>query len=354
MTPAELEARLARLEAYDLRRVHPNLRLGTASDRYAGWIGQIYPEHYRREIKTRPRRLEGRTFEERVLPVASVRDYFEHFDVLELDFTFYRPLREADGRPTASLFTLQQYATHAPPEARFLLKAPQQFFAATLRRTRGGRVTYEENPHYLDAEACRRQFLEPAREVLGERLLGVIFEQEYRRVGESPDPEANIAALDAFFDALDGDVQAHLELRSAHLLTPAYFDWLAARGLGFVFSHWTWLPPIRRQWRLCGERFTAADRNVVVRLLTPLEMTYAEAYARAYPFDRPVPELAGTRQARDMVLDVTALVFRAAMEDAVVNVIANNRAWGNAPDLARAIARRVLEEVRRRSLRASD
>ncbi len=55
-----------------------------------------------------------------------------------------------------------------------------------------------------------------------------------------------------------------------------------------------------------------------------------------------------------MVLDVTALVFRAAIEGAVVNVIANNRAWGNAPDLARAIARRVLEEVRRRSLRASD
>ncbi len=350
MTPATLKERLARIEAFDLRRVHPNLRLGTASDRYAGWIGQIYPEHYRRAIKTRPRRLEGRTFEERMLPIASVRDYFTHFDVLELDFTFYRPLREADGRPTSALFTLQQYASHAPASACFLLKAPQQFFAATLRRTRGSRVLYETNPHYLDAEACRRQFIEPARDVLGDRLLGVIFEQEYRRVDDSPDPDANIAALDAFFDALNGEVQAHLELRSPHLLTPAYFDWLDRRGLGFVFSHWTWLPPLRQQWRLCGERFTAADRNAVVRLLTPLQMTYAEAYARAYPFDRPVPELASTRQARDMVLDATALVFRAATEGVTVNVIANNRAWGNAPDLARTIARRVLEEVRRREM----
>ncbi|MDQ7041230.1 MAG: DUF72 domain-containing protein [Rhodothermus sp.] len=350
MTPTTFEERLARIEAFDLRSVHPNLRLGTASDRYAGWIGQIYPEHYRRTIKARTRRLEGRTFEERMLPIASVRDYFKHFDVLELDFTFYRPLREADGRPTSSLFTLHQYATHAPASARFLLKAPQQFFAATLRRSRGDRVLYETNPHYLNAEACRHQFIKPARDVLGDRLLGVIFEQEYRRVDDSPDPEANIAALDAFFDALNGEVQAHLELRSSHLLTPAYFDWLDRRGLGFVFSHWTWLPPLRRQWRLCGERFTAADRNAVVRLLTPLQMTYAEAYVRAYPFDRPVPELAGTRQARDMVLDATALVFRAAMEGVTVNVIANNRAWGNAPDLARTIARRVLEEVRRRQM----
>lgn len=337
--------RRARIEAFDLRNVHPNLRLGTASDRYAGWIGQIYPEHYRRAIKTRLHRLEGQTFEERVLPVASVRDYFTHFDLLELDFTFYRPLREADGRPTPSLFTLQQYATHAPPTARFLLKAPQLFFAATLRRTRGGQAFYEANPHYLNAKACRRQFLEPAREVLGEQLLGVIFEQEYRRVDESPDPEANISALDAFFSALGNEVPAHLELRSAHLLTPAYFDWLAQKGLGFVFSHWTWLPPLRQQWRLCGERFTAADRNAVVRLLTPLGMTYAEAYARAYPFDHPVPELASTPQARDMVRDVTALVFHAAKQKVTVHVIANNRAWGNAPDLARTIACRVLESA---------
>lgn len=348
--PTVFEAQRARIDAFELRHVHPNLRLGTASDRYAGWIGQIYPAYYQRTIKTRSRRLEGRTFEERTLPVSSVRDYFAHFDVLELDFTFYRPLREADGRPTASLFTLQQYALHAPPDAQFLLKAPQQFFAATLRRSRNGTVTYEPNPHYLNAEACRQQFLEPAREVLGTRLLGVIFEQEYRRVDDSPDPAANVAALDAFFDRLGSDVQAHLELRSPHLLTPVYFDWLARRGLGFVFSHWTWLPSLRRQWRLCGERFTAADRNAIVRLLTPLEMTYAEAYTRAYPFDRPVPELAETRQAREMVLDVTALVFRAAMEGVIVNVIANNRAWGNAPDLARTIARRVLEEVRRRNM----
>ena len=31
---------------YFFRDAHPNLRLGTASDRYAGWIGQIYTRDY--------------------------------------------------------------------------------------------------------------------------------------------------------------------------------------------------------------------------------------------------------------------------------------------------------------------
>jgi uncharacterized protein YecE (DUF72 family) len=32
----------------------------------------------------------GKTFIEEVLPVDSVQEYFEHFPVLEIDFTFYR------------------------------------------------------------------------------------------------------------------------------------------------------------------------------------------------------------------------------------------------------------------------
>jgi hypothetical protein len=53
-----------------------------------------------------------------------------------------------------------------------------------------------------------------------------------------------------------------------------------------------------------------------------------------------------------MVLDVAALVFQAAEQQVYLSVylsvIANNRAWGNAPSLAQAIATRVLDEVQRR------
>jgi uncharacterized protein YecE (DUF72 family) len=338
----------AQIDAYDFRSLHPRVRFGTASDRYAGWIGQVYPERYAPKVKSRTRRLGGETYEERTLPVASVADYFEHFGVLELDFTFYRPLLDADGEPSNTLFFLQQYAEHAPDDARFLLKTPQTYFARTLRRSRGGEVRYVDNEDFLNADAYVQQFHEPARRVLGERLVGFIFQQEYQRVRESPSPEENVAELDGFFSAIPGDVQAHLELRSEHLLAPPYFGWLEDRGLGFVFSHWTWLPPIRDQWRRGGERFTAANGEVVARLLTPRDVKYAKAYAAAYPFDQTVPEIAETQQARDMVLDATALIFQAQKQQATLNLIANNRAWGNAPALAQAIAHRMVDEVEKR------
>ena len=348
MTDYSITSRREQVGAYGFHDVHPNVRFGTASDRYAGWIGQIYPEAYEAQVQSRTRRLGGQTFEERMLPVETVGDYFAHFGVLELDFTFYRPLREADGRPSPSLFVLQQYAAHAPEDAMFYLKVPQTYFARTLRRSAGGRVSYEDNPSFLDAAAYTAQFHEPAVEVLGERLAGMLFEQEYQRVSESPAPEENVAELDAFFQRIPNDVQAHVELRSEHLLVPPYFEWLASRGIGFVFSHWTWLPPIRKQWRLSGGVFTAADGTAVTRLLTPQNVKYEQAYAMAHPFDRTVPEIAETQQARDMVLDAVALTYQAERQDALLNVIANNRAWGNAPALAQTIAYRILDEEEKR------
>ncbi len=338
-----VDERRADVAGYDFRRVHECLAFGTASDRYAAWIGQVYPERWRSEVQTRKKKLGGETFEERQLPVASVVDYFAHFSVLEIDFTFYRPLVEDDGEAGSNYFVLQQYAEHAPAEAFFLLKAPQAFAARTLRRGGKGGPRYEENPTYLDADAYTRQFLDPATELLGDRLRGILFEQEYTRVAESPAPEAFVANLDGFFRAVPDTVQTHLEVRSPHLLVPAYVDWLEARGLGFVFSHWQYLPSIKEQWERTGGRLTAADGNVVLRLLNPRGTSYAEAFAAAYPFDAPVPALAETAQARQMVDEATALAYRAAESGRTLNVIANNRAWGNSPALAQAVAARFLD-----------
>jgi uncharacterized protein YecE (DUF72 family) len=339
-----LSDRRSAVDTYDFRHVHPNVRFGTASDRYAGWIGQIYPEaEYAGRVSSRSRTLQGQSYEERQVPIESVRAYFDHFEVLELDFTFYHPLLD-DGEPSSNYFVLSNYLDHAPDDAAFLLKAPQKFFARSLRR----QGDFVDNPDFLDADGYLDTFHEPALELLGDRLEGVIFQQEYQRVADSPDPDDNIRRLDTFFEALPSEPQVHVELRSEHLLTPTYFDWLAERGLGYVFSHWTWLPAIREQWARCGERFTAANDQVVARLLTPRNMKYADAYATAHPFDAPTPELSETEQAHDMVLDATALAYRAEADTAMLNVIANNRAWGNAPDLARTIAHRILDEEERR------
>ena len=341
-----LRKRRERVQRYDFRRVRPRVRFGTASDRYAGWIGQIYPRRYATKTAGRTRTLGGQDFREEKVPVASVRDYFEHFEVLEIDFTFYRALLGDDGTPTSSYRALQNYADVAPDEARFLVKAPQMYVARTLRR--GGE--FVDNPNFLDADGCRKRFLEPLREVLGERTVGVVYQQEYQRVSGSPPPRENAEALAAFFETLGaGGPQAHVELRSEHLLTEAYFDMLQHAGLGFVFSHWTWLPRIRRQWKMAGERFTAANGEAVCRLLTPRDVKYADAYAQAHPFDAPAPSLSDTPGARDMVDDAAALIFQAEAQDATLNLALNNRAWGNAPDLGRAIAERAFQEEERRA-----
>ena len=330
------------IEQFKFRDLHPNVRFGTASDRYAGWIGQIYPQEYAAEVSSRRRTLDGKKYDERTVPITSSADFFEHFGALEVDYTYYRPLRDDKGEPTTNYFVLSQYAEHAPRNAVFFLKVPQAFFARTLRRGGGKKVEYIENPDFLNARAYVTQFHEPAVEILGDRLGGVMFEQEYQRKADSPEPEQNVAELDAFFREVPPDAQPHIELRSEHLLVPAYFDWLEDRGIGHVFSHWTWLPPLRKQWRMSGERFTASDGNAIVRLLTPLNVKYADAYAMAYPFDKPVSGLCDTPQAEYMVKDVVSLVNEAEKRTALLNVIVNNRAWGNAPVLAQEIARGLL------------
>jgi hypothetical protein len=340
--------RRAEADRYDLRRIHPLLRFGSASDRYAAWIGQVYPRDvWAGEVKSRAKRVGAQTFQERLLPVASVADYFEHFGVLELDFTYYRPLVEPTGKPSPGLFTLEQYADHAPHNARFVLKAPQAFTAHRVQRRTDGRPQWVENPDYLDADGFTQRFLVPAQQKLGVKLAGIVFEMPYERAAESPPPDDFVDELDAFFGAVPPGPY-HLEVRSAHLLSARYADWLADRALGFCFSHWQWLPPLIDQWRLVGERFTSASGAAIVRLVQPRDMSFDASFALAYPFEQAVPGLSATPAARAMVDQTTALAYQAVEADIALAVIGNNRAWGNTPDLARTIAHRFLDFADRR------
>jgi hypothetical protein len=123
--------------------------LGTASDRYAGWIGQIYPEEsYAGKIARRSKAVGNQTVTEEVLPVESVTEYFRHFAVLELDFTFYSLLLDKDLKPTQTYHVLETYRKYLRQDDRLILKVPQVLFAKKLWRS--GR--FSENQGYLDAE----------------------------------------------------------------------------------------------------------------------------------------------------------------------------------------------------------
>ena len=56
------------LEKFHFRHLHPQVKMGTASDRYAGWVGQIYSEEsYAGRIGQRTKVVGDQKFVEKVL-----------------------------------------------------------------------------------------------------------------------------------------------------------------------------------------------------------------------------------------------------------------------------------------------
>jgi uncharacterized protein YecE (DUF72 family) len=321
-------------EKYLFRCLPPSISIGTASDRYRGWTGQIYSEElYGGQITSRTNRVGSRSFREEVLPVDSVREYFQHFRVLEIDYTFYAPLIQ-DGVPTRCANTLKQYSMHMGPEDRVFLKAPQMFFAQKLRRAKD----YAPNENYLAAEAFTRQFYEPALNLLGPNLKGIIFEQEYQRQSERPGPVELATKLDRFFSSIPRDNRYHVELRTEAYLTKPVIDVLRKHDAGQVLSHWTWLPALRMQFSRAGSRFITAGGQAVIRLMTPIGVRYEDAYAKAFPFNRLLEEMIQP----GMIPQTVRLMWEALTNDVEINVIINNRAGGNAPLLAQRIVREFV------------
>jgi uncharacterized protein YecE (DUF72 family) len=322
-------------ENFNFRSLHPRVFIGTASDRYAGWLGQIYsPDRYSGRITQRSKIIAGKSFIEEVLPVDSVEEYFEHFPVLEIDFTFYRLLLDHDGQPTQNYQVLKTYSRHLKDGDRIILKVPQMITAQKFHRG----DQHLKNEAYLNPGIFTKQFYEPAITLLGPNLTGFIFEQEYHRKEDRAPVNEMVQALDKFFSQIPSDPRYHLELRTDLYLRDQVFEVLAKHGVGQVLSHWTWLPPLRKQLAKADGRFFNAGKECVIRLLTPLGMRYEDSYVKAYPFDRLVEGM----MAPEMVLETVEIIKKAMEKEKVVNLIVNNRAGGNAPLIAREIASKFL------------
>ncbi|UCE84446.1 MAG: DUF72 domain-containing protein [Deltaproteobacteria bacterium] len=310
--------------------------MGTASDRYSGWLGQIYSENrYSGRITRRKKIVGGKSYVEEVLPVDSVEEYFQHFRVLELDFTFYRLLLEQDGQATPNYHVLKKYRQHLKEGDRIILKVPQVICAQKLWR----RGKFIENQSYLDAEIFCRQFYEPAVEILGATLTGLIFEQEYQRKKDRTPPEVLAKELDVFFEKIPRDSRFHLELRTEPYLASPVFNVLEKHGVGQVLSHWTWLPPLGKQFAKSGRRFLNSGGQSIVRLMTPRGRRYEEAYAQAHPFGALVGEMLNP----EMIHETAELMWTALDQGNRINIIINNRAGGNAPLIGQQIAWRFIE-----------
>ena len=251
---------------FRFRNVHPDIYIGTASDRYAGWLGQIYShDRYRDRITQRTKKIGKKAFIEEVLPVESVREYFGHFRILELDFTFYGPLTDEKGRPGRNLPVLKTYTKYLGKNDSLILKVPQLVFAKKI----WGKGGYADNPLYLNTDFFINRFYTPAVDLLGPSLAGFVFEQEYRRAKERVLPEELADELGEFFAEIPADTRYHVELRTESFLSHPVIRILEELGIGQVFSHWTWLPPLLEQFSRGGRKFINASKTGIIRLMTP-------------------------------------------------------------------------------------
>jgi uncharacterized protein YecE (DUF72 family) len=323
---------------FRFRGLHPGVSIGMASDRYAGWIGQVYSEgRYTNGIKPRTHRIGEKSFSEEVLPVESVEEYFEHFPTLEIDYTFYRLLLDKSGKPTPNNFTLKEYQQYLKKDDRLILKVPQLICARRIRK--GGK--FVENEAYLNPEIFTNQFYKPAVEILGPNLNGFIFEQEYQPKKERVEVEEIAESLDTFFKAIPKDKRYHVELRTEAYLSEPVFDILEKHGVGLVYSHWTWLPPLSKQLSKTRGRFFNSGGDCFIRLMTPLRMNYEDSYATAFPFDKMVDGMMNP----EMIDDAIEIIREGIRQRKRMSLIINNRAGGNAPLIAQQIAKRLQEGI---------
>jgi hypothetical protein len=64
---------------FKFRGLHSKILIGMASDRYAGWTGQVYSEgRYAQGRTRRTHKIGEKSFLEEVLPVESVEEYGVH------------------------------------------------------------------------------------------------------------------------------------------------------------------------------------------------------------------------------------------------------------------------------------
>jgi hypothetical protein len=246
-----------------------------------------------------------------------------------------RPLLDKNGKPTPNYFTLKEYQQHLKKEGQLILKVPQIICARRLRR--GGK--YVENEAYLDPEIFTNQFYKPAVEILGPHLGGFIFEQEYQPKKERIEAEEMAKSLDAFFKTIPKDKRYHIELRTEAYLSEPVFDILKKYGVGLVYSHWTWFPPLSKQFSKTKGMFFNSGGECIIRLMTPLRMSYEDSYAKAFPFDKMVDGMMNP----GMIDDTIQIIMEGVRQSKRMNLIINNRAGGNAPMIAQQIAKKLQE-----------
>jgi uncharacterized protein YecE (DUF72 family) len=288
--------------------ISPLLRFGTSTWTYEGWQGQVYHKRYAKTAFARECLGEYCQYLYKGQPL---------FRTVGNDSTFYRP-------PTAN--QLRRYLNQIPEDFEMCFKVWEEItIPSYAKQARYGVKAGQANPRFLDAQLFNDLVLAPYREAKFEPHAGP-FIFEFQRHGMSVDEFCS--RLDGFFGQLPKDFRYAVEIRNAGLLGAEYHKVLETHGVAHVYNHWSYMPPLAEQHKRM-ETFTAPF--TVLRLLTPLKISYEAAKTRAEPYDKIVGELPEMRR------DTVELVKKAVVENRRAYVLVNNRAEGNAPITVEAL-----------------
>lgn len=279
------------------------IRLGTSTWTYEGWQGQIYRRRYAKTTFARECLGEYCQYLHNDEPL---------FRTVGNDSTFYRP-------PTAN--QLRHYLNQIPEDFQMCFKVWEEITIPNFsRQARYGLKAGQTNTRFLDAKLFNELVLAPYREAKFEPHMGPLL-FEFQQHGIST--EEFCSRLDRFFGQLPKDFRYAVEIRNAGLLGPDYRKVLESHGVAHVYNHWSYMPPLLHQHNRMEKCFTAPF--TVIRLLTPLNMSYETAKKRAAPYNAIVEELPQMRK------ETVALIKQSIEENRQAYVLVNNRSEGNAP-----------------------
>jgi uncharacterized protein YecE (DUF72 family) len=286
------------------------VRFGTSTWTYEGWKGQVYLMDYPKSSFTKQCLSEYWRFPHNGAPL---------FRTVGNDSTFYRP-------PTSA--QLRAYRDQMPEHTEMCFKVWEDITVPVFAsHPRYGVKAGKPNPRFLDAQLFKDLVMTPFREAQFQDCTGP-FLFEFQRHHLST--EEFTSRLDDFFTQLPNEYKYAVEIRNAGLLGPEYRKVLEAHGVAHVYNHWSYMPSLADQHKRMQETFTAPF--TVLRLLTPLKMSYADAKKRAAPYTKIVTELPEMRR------DTVALIRRSITQAKPAYVLVNNRSEGNAPKTVQGLA----------------
>lgn len=323
------------------------IHLGTSSWSFPGWTGLVYANRPPKKSAARGRGGRGRgddllghddahapeaTWEtERRLAQHGLAAYAAHplFRTVSLDRTFYSPL-------TQDAFAA--YAREVPDGFRFVVKAPQAFTDAVLRRSRSGEPA-RANPSFLDAAAAADVFVRPAVAGLGTKGGPLVFQFPPLGAKLLADLPSLVARIVAFFAALPRGPLYAAEVRDADLACEAFGEALRDVGAVPCLAVHARMPAVEEQARAYGLTSDNCQLPLVARWNLHAGLVYQEAKDLYAPFNRLVDEDLATRQA------LTRLAVAAAAHQRPVYITINNKAEGSAPLSVEALAHTLADQL---------